>query len=119
MGEVQKGWGLGEVGPPQEEKSFKCYCLEWHTSTGMTAKYGIYFYFLCKQGGISPFGVEWVGGGSGRNPDGFIWMIQENSIFYIFHTLNNDRYNGFGESYIYIYIYIYEVRVLVRCTIDT
>ena len=55
------------------------------------------------------FGVE-----SGRNPDGFIWVIQESSIFNMFHTFYNDRYNGFGESC----MYIYEVHVLARCTID-
>ena len=66
----------------------------------MTAKYGIYFNFLCKQGGISPFGESVQ-----TKPDGFIWVIQESSIFNIFHTMYNDRYNGF--------IYIYEVRVLV------
>ena len=44
-------------------------------------------------------------------------MIQESSIFYIFHTLYNDRYNGFAES-LYNYIYIHEVRVLVGCIID-
>ena len=42
----------------------QCYCLEWHTSSGMTATYGIYFHFLCKRrGGVSPFGVEWVAEG--------------------------------------------------------
>ena len=46
---------------------------------------------------------------SGRNPDAFIRMIQDSSIFYIFHTSYNDRYNGFGESYICIYILAYEV----------
>ena len=51
-------------------------------------------------------GMVLIGGGgglSGRNPDGFICMvIHESSIFYIFHTLYNDIYNGFGESCIYI-----------------
>ena len=59
-----KGAGFGDrLLPNKEKKSFKCYCLEWHTSTGMTAKYGIYFHFFCKQGVLSSFGVEWVGEG--------------------------------------------------------
>ena len=36
------------------------------------------------------------GGGSGRKTDGFSWVVQESSIFYIFHTLHNRHniYNG-------------------------
>ena len=37
---------------PQEKKkqSFQFKCLKWPILTEMTAKYGIYFYFLCQQG---------------------------------------------------------------------
>ena len=52
-GGVQKGWGGGLGVLPQEKKIqiFKFWCLKWPILTEMTVKYGIYFSFLCQQGG--------------------------------------------------------------------
>ena len=48
-------------------QSFKFECLKWPILAEMTAKSGIYFHFLCQQGGgeISPPVVLRGGGGSG------------------------------------------------------
>ena len=56
-----KEGGLGVL--PQEKKiqSFQFKCSKWPILTEMTEKYGIYFYFLCQQGGISPPVVPSVG----------------------------------------------------------
>ena len=45
---------VSEGGPKGVGGSSPRRCLKWHILTEMTVKYGIYFYFLCQQGGDIP-----------------------------------------------------------------
>ena len=64
----------------------------------MTAEYGIYFYFLCQQGGdIPPFGAEWGGPDPPRPPHlteilGMIKMSRQNMS--LCHILVLERPNN-------------------------
>ena len=50
-------------------QSFKFECLKWPILAEMTAKSGIYFHFLCQQGGgYPPCGAK--RGGGFRTPPG-------------------------------------------------
>ena len=60
-------WGVCGFTPGQQKKIFKFVCFKWPILTGMTAKYGIYLYFLCQQEGDFPLS-SWVGGGGGSDP---------------------------------------------------
>ena len=40
---------LGVLPPEKKIQSFQFKCLKWPTLTEITAKYGIYFYFLCQH----------------------------------------------------------------------
>ena len=54
--------------PPGMFESFQFKCSQCPILIDMTAKYGIYFYFLCQQEGDIPPVVQSVCGG-GESPD--------------------------------------------------
>ena len=64
-GSKRGGRGLGVL---IKNQNFKFECLKWPILAEMTAKSGIYFHFLCQQGGISPIVVLRGGGGGGPDP---------------------------------------------------
>ena len=51
------------------DKNYTFQCIKWSIITAMTVKYGIYFYCIFQQGGISPCcGAESGGGGRTDTP---------------------------------------------------